>query len=73
MMGKIIKIFNYLIFSKKTILYPEKKKILFFDDLKKNDLVIKFLKKNNFDILHIRGEIINLRIILDVKMIIYYY
>ena len=64
-MGKINKIFSYLIFSKKTILYPEKKKILFVDDLKKNDLVIKFLKKNNFDILHIRGEIINLRIILD--------
>ena len=43
-MGKINKIFSYLIFSKKTILYPEKKKILFVDDLKKNDLVIKFLK-----------------------------
>ena len=60
---KIKIIITFIINSKFEFFKPKKTKILVFD-YNGSDNFIKHIKKHNYDILHIRGEKINLFIVL---------
>ena len=67
---KLLKLINLLIKSKYRVIPPPKKKIVIFDYQGANRLINVFnkIKKNECEILHSRGEIINLIIIIKILL-----